>query len=85
MYVFMSFASALTGTNIGCCIVEVDDPDEANQKCKDLGLMPNEPNYAKGYPMGDVNSEDMEVGKFYTREQMVEMHYHTVTEDAPSA
>ena len=74
-YVFMSFASAHAGKNIGCCIIESEDPNDANQKAKDLGLMPEECNHAKGYVLEDIEDEDMELNKFYTNQQMAEMGY----------
>ena len=74
-YVFMSFASAHTGKNIGCCIVEVDDPNNANQHCSDVGLMPEECNQARGFVLEDIEGEDMELNKFYTRQEMVDMGY----------
>ena len=72
MYVFMSFASPHTGKNLGCCIVQVDDPNDANRKCQELGLMPNEDNHAKGYPLDEegFKEQEMEVNQFYTPEQM---------------
>lgn len=73
--VFMSFASAHTGKNIGCCIIEVDDPNDANQKCKDLGLMPKECNHARGHMLNSIDDEDMELNTFYTREQMDQLGY----------
>ena len=74
-YVFMSFASSHTGKNLGCCIVEVDNPNDANQRSKDLGLMPGECNQAKGWTIENRDGEDMEIDTFYTRQQMIEMGY----------
>lgn len=73
MYVFMSFASPHTGKNLGCCIVQVDDPNNANDKCKELGLMPMECNHARGYVLDDDTwqEEDMELNRFYTPEEML--------------
>ena len=73
-YVFMSFASFHTGKNLGCCVVEVDDPNDANQKCKDSRLMPEECNHARGYTLEEMEP-GMELNKFYTRQQMIEMGY----------
>ena len=74
-YVFMSFASPHTGKNLGCCIVEVDNPNDANQRSKDLGLMPEECNLAKGWTIENLDGEDMELDTFYTRQQMDDMGY----------
>lgn len=73
-YVFMSFASAHTGKFVGACVVEVEDPNDANQKCKELGLMPKECNHARGSVLEEME-EDMELNTFYTRQQMDELGY----------
>lgn len=77
-YVFMSFGSVHTGKNIGCCIVKVDDPDQANAECKQLGLMPTECNQARGYVLDTeeaFNEQGMELNRFYTKQQMQEMGF----------
>jgi N-acetylglutamate synthase-like GNAT family acetyltransferase len=73
-YVFMSFASLHTGKNIGCCIVKVDDPDDANERCRELGLMPDTCNQGRGYLLPDeaaVAAQGMEVERFYTDDEML--------------
>jgi len=75
MHVFMSFADAHTGKNIGCCIVEVDEAEQANAKCAELGLMPNRCNHAKGYVLENAADEPMEVNRFYTKDELIEMGY----------
>ncbi len=76
-YVFMSFASHHTGKNIGCCVIQVDNLNNANEKCKELGLMPNECNNARGYVLNEqqFNQQGMELNKFYTRQQMSDMGF----------
>ena len=75
MYVFMSFGSPHTGKNLGACIVEVDDPNQANEKCKELGLMPDECNQARGYPLDSIEDESMELNRFYTPTELEAMGY----------
>ena len=81
MYVFMSFASAHTGKSLGCCIVEVDDPQEANEKTKRLGIMPQECNHARGYAMGeeDFKKQGMELNRLYSPEEMDSMGFDRET------
>lgn len=76
-YVFMSFASAHTGKNIGCCVVQTDDPNNANEKCKELDLMPEECNHARGYPMDKetFQKQGMELNRFYSPQEMIEMGF----------
>jgi len=77
IYVFMSFGSLHTGKNLGCCIVRVQRPEDANEECKRLGLMPNECNAGRGYVMSDEDfpQQGMELNKFYTSAQMKEMGF----------
>lgn len=77
MYVFMSFGSAHTGRNIGCCIIESEDPNDANEKCKELGLMPEECNQARGYVLDEdtFQKQGMELNKFYSSKEMEEMGF----------
>jgi hypothetical protein len=41
----MSFASLNSGKNLGCCIIHVDDPQNAEEKAKELGFIPQESNH----------------------------------------
>jgi hypothetical protein len=77
MYFFISFGSLHTKKNIGCCIVRAEDIDAANEKCKELGLMPNECNEARAYPLdeGALKEQGMELNKFYSKAQMEEMGF----------
>ena len=77
VYVFMSFANIHTGKNIGCCVVKVNDPSEANDECKRLNLMPNVCNDARGYAMDEKGflKQGMELNKFYSREEMQSMGF----------
>ena len=72
--VFMSFASAHTKKFIGACIVEVSDPEDANEECKKLGLMPKECNHARGSVLVEPE-KDMEINRFYNRKEMQDMGY----------
>lgn len=77
-YVFISFGSAHTGKNIGCCIVKVDDPEQANEECRRLGLMPNECNQARGYVLDtekEFKEQGMELNRFYTAAEMAKMGF----------
>jgi hypothetical protein len=77
MYVFMSFGNVHTGKNIGCCIVQVDDPDHANDKCAELGLMPTVCNEGRGYVLTEesFNEQGMELNKFYSATEMEAMGF----------
>ncbi len=77
VYVFMSFASAHTGKNIGCCIVRVKKAEDANAKCKELGLMPKECNNARGSVLDDEDfpKQGMELDRFYSRQEMIDMGF----------
>lgn len=57
---------------LGACIVQVDRPEDANEKTKQLGLMPNECNKAFGYVLSDEDfaEQDMELNKFYDTDDM---------------
>lgn len=79
VYVFMSFASPHTGKNIGCCIVQVDDPEQANARCIELGLMPQECNHARGYSLDEegFKEQGMELNKFYTAAEMRAMQFES--------
>ena len=76
-YVFLSFGSLHTGKNLGCAIVQAADPKDANEVAKTLGLMPQECNQARAYPLSDDDfpKQGMELNKFYTREQMERMGF----------
>ncbi len=76
-YVFMSFGSAHTRRNLGCCIVRVQHVEDANEECKRLGLMPQECNQARGYPLSDEDfpNQGMELNKFYTADEMRAMGF----------
>jgi hypothetical protein len=72
-YVFVSFADAHTKKNIGCCIVQVENLKEANEKCKELGLMPGTNNFARGYELEDeeaFKAQEMELNRFYSKAEM---------------
>lgn len=68
----MSFASAHTGNNIGCCVVRVKDPQQANEECRRLGLMPQQCNHARGYLLRDEDfpQQGMELNRFYPTAEM---------------
>lgn len=76
-YVFMSFASPHTGKNLGCCIVQVKDVHTANNRTKELGLMPKECNHAKGYLLDEdgFKEQGMELDKFYSVKEMDQMGF----------
>lgn len=77
-YVFMSFASAHSGKNIGCCIVQVENPEDANEECKRLGIMPKACNQARGYVLEDEKTfqeQGMELNRLYTPEEMLNMGF----------
>lgn len=77
MYMFVSFASLHTGKNLGCCIVKSDNKYDTNKQCIDLGLMPEQCNECRGYPLTEeqFQKQGMELNKFYTKEQMIEMGF----------
>ena len=84
-YIFISFANAHTGKNIGCCIVQSDNPQDANQKCKDLDLMPHICNEAKGYVLADeaeFKHQGMTLDRFYTSDEMMNMGFEKKSEKA---
>lgn len=72
-YVFVSFGSAHTRKPLGGCVVEVDNSIDANKKCMELGLMPDECNKAFGYPL-DTNDPVAEIGlepnRFYSADEL---------------
>ena len=76
-YVFVSFGSLHSGKNIGCCVIQCDDPEQANIKCKELGLMPEECNGARGYALTENEFKDqgMELNKLYTPKEMESMGF----------
>lgn len=71
-YVFLSFASPHTGKNLGVCIVQVDNPGDANDRAKELGLMPDECNHCRGFLLTDEGFEEqgLELNRFYTADEM---------------
>ncbi len=77
IYVFVSFANIHTGKNIGCCIVRVKDPKDANAECQRLNLMPTVCNQARGYVLTDEDfpKQEMELNRFYPREEMDKMGF----------
>lgn len=79
-YVFLSFASLRSGKNLGCCIIQVENPEDANVRAKAIGLMPKEDNHAQGYVLREDawQEEGMELNRFYTREEMIELGNKTV-------
>lgn len=76
-YVFMSFGSHVTGLGIGCCIVEVDDEQQANDECIRLDLMPNQSNQAKGWLLDDESfpEQGMDLNRFYSSAEMDAMGF----------
>ena len=79
-YVFVSFANTHTGKNIGCCIVQAEDPNDANVKCAELGLMPEVCNQARVYVLTDEGFEEepMELNRFYSSNEMKAMGYELI-------
>ena len=77
VYIFMSFGSLHSGKNLGCCIIQVDSPDQANDKCNELGLIPNECNQARAYPLADEDFETqgMELNRLYTPKELEQMGF----------
>lgn len=77
IYVFMSFADTHTRQNIGCCIVQVDHLKDANEKCKQLGLMPQICNEARGFPLNEqeFQQQGMELNRLYSRHEMEQMGF----------
>lgn len=77
-YVFMSFGSIHTRKNIGCCIVQVSDPHNANEACRQLGLTPQECNEVHGYILEtetEFQEQGMELNRFYTAAEMLQMGF----------
>jgi len=76
-YVFMSFACFHTGKNLGCCIVRVNNGEQANAECLELNLMPQQCNRAKGFVLEDESfpEQGMELNCFYSRAEMLEMGF----------
>jgi len=73
----MSFGSMHTRKNIGCCIIRVKNPEDANEECKRLNLMPTECNQTRGFLLSDEDfpQQGMELNKFYTKEEMEKMGF----------
>lgn len=80
-YVFMSFGSVHTGKNLGCCIIRCADPENANELCALMGLMPAECNQARGYVLSDEDffAQGMELERFYTTDEMKAMGFTSGT------
>jgi len=77
-YVFMSFASLHGEGNLGCCIVQVDDPRDANEHCRRLGLMPDSCNEGRGYLLADeaeFKAQGMELNRLYSSAEMQKMGF----------
>ena len=76
-YIFMSFSSMHTKKNIGCCVIQCDDPQKANEITKELGLMPNECNHARGYVLSeeDFGKQGMDLNRLYSPEEMCKMGF----------
>jgi hypothetical protein len=76
-YVFMSFSSMHTKKNIGCCIIQCEDPTKANELTKQLGLMPHECNNARGYELNEeeFREQGMELNRLYSSEEMSKMGF----------
>ena len=76
MYTFISFASPVTGFNIGCCIIKCDGKD-APKRVKELGLEPSEPMTARAYQLDEdsFKKQGMALNLFYSRDEMVAMEF----------
>ena len=76
-YAFVSFADVHTRKNVGCCIVQVTELYMANDRCKQLGLMPNCCNNARGYELNHDQflEQGMELNRFYSKSELVEMGF----------
>jgi hypothetical protein len=76
-YIFMSFSSMHSKKNIGCCIIQCEDPTKANELTMELGLMPHECNNARGYVLNEeqFKEQGMELNKFYSSQEMSEMGF----------
>ena len=79
-YYFMSYGSLHSGKNIGCCIIEVEESEDPNEKSKILGLMPNECNQAIAYLLDEqgFKEQGMELNRFYSREEMLSAGFQKV-------
>lgn len=78
MYVFMSFGSIHTGKNLGCCIVQVEKPEDANEHCRSLGLMPDTCNQGRVYILPDeaaFKDQGMELNRLYSPDEMDQMGF----------
>lgn len=76
-YVFVSFACFHTGKNLGCCIVRVNNVEQANAECLELDLMPQQCNLARGYEMDEdgFRQQGMELNRFYSNKEMKAMGF----------
>lgn len=86
-YVFMSFSSKTTRKNIGCCIIRNPNQEQNKnqiiswiEECERLGLKPEGADDFRAELLGEAQFlvQGMELNRFYTREQMLQMAFETV-------
>lgn len=73
LHVFMSFASLHTGKNLGAAVLQVDTVEDANEKAKELGIMPNECNQGRGYVVPD--NQGLELNRLYTPQELDQLGF----------
>lgn len=79
-YTFISYASIITGKNIGCCVIKCVAA-EAQAKAIELDLEPHQPIHAQGAEMDEkaFKEQGMELNRFYTNEEMCKTNFEKVT------
>ena len=79
-YMWLSFASEETGKNLGVCIVEASNFTEGIQKAHQKGINPG--GQVAGSKMSEeqFQGEELELDRLYSREEMIEMEFHTLEE-----
>ena len=77
-YVFLSFVNEETGKNAGVCIVKATDLMGAIQIAWDKEINPG--GQVMGFPLEDLEDEDLEINRLYTPEELNAFNYQKVSD-----
>jgi len=73
-FVFVSFANAHTGANIGCVALDCAVGD-VRSRVDELGLMPDVCAHVRAFETDSAGIDPMELGVFYSSDQMRAMGF----------
>jgi len=80
MYYFLSFADPDTRQSIGVIVMDTPTVDDALREAWRLGINPGGPVAFCKIPVKEVTENNLELNRFYSREEMIAKGYKTSTE-----